>query len=89
MFSRWEHLIYQFGGHDHVIKHVIRKGQLVHSRSGEASPTIYSCYVNFLELMVCKNNQFLKKGIMIELSLTIEIYIAGVKNRTGFATAFS
>ena len=29
--------------------------------SGEASPTIYSCYVNFLELMVCENNQFLKK----------------------------
>ena len=24
---------------------------------------------------------------MIELSLTIEIYIAGVKNRAGFATA--
>ena len=39
--------------------------------SGEASPTIYSCYVNFLELMVCKNNQFLKKWIIIELSLTI------------------
>ena len=56
--------------------------------SGEASPTIYSCYVNFLELMVCKNNQFLKKWIMIELSLTIEIYIAGVKNRAGFATCF-
>ena len=31
MFSRWKHLIYQFGGHDHVIKHVIKKGQLVHS----------------------------------------------------------
>ena len=26
---------------------------------------------------------------MIELSLTIEIYIAGVKNRAGFATAFT
>ena len=36
--------------------------------------------------MVCKNNQFLKKWIIIELSLTIEIYIAGVKNRAGFAT---
>ena len=47
--------------------------------SGEASPTIYSCYVNFLELMVFKNNQFLKKWIIIELSLTIEIYIAGEK----------
>ena len=31
MFSGWKHLIYQFGGHDHVIKHVIKKGQLVHS----------------------------------------------------------
>ena len=30
---RWEHLIYQFGGHDHVIKHVIKKGQVVHSRT--------------------------------------------------------
>lgn len=29
---RWEHLIYQFGGHDHVIKHVIKKGRVVHSR---------------------------------------------------------
>ena len=29
--------------------------------SGEASPTVYSCYVNFLELMSVKNNQFLKK----------------------------
>ena len=63
--------------------------EISHAVSGEASPTIYSCYVNVLELMVCKNNQFLKKWIMIELSLTIEIYIAGVKNRAGFATACS
>ena len=34
---------------------------ILYFSSGEASPTIYSCYVIFLELMVCKNNQFLKK----------------------------
>ncbi|XP_013419726.1 probable imidazolonepropionase [Lingula anatina] len=28
---RWEHLIYQLGGQDHVIKHVIRRGDVVHS----------------------------------------------------------
>jgi len=26
---RWEHLIYQFGGHDHVIQYVIKRGQIV------------------------------------------------------------
>ncbi|XP_028414426.1 probable imidazolonepropionase [Dendronephthya gigantea] len=29
---RWEHLIYQFGGHDHVIKHVVKKGKVLYSR---------------------------------------------------------
>ena len=43
----------------------LKEPDTVSYSSGEASPTIYSCYVNFLELMVCKNNQFLKKWIMI------------------------
>ena len=32
-FFRWEHLIYQLGGHDHVIEYVIKKGQVVVERS--------------------------------------------------------
>ncbi len=35
---RWEHLIYQFGGHDHVIKYVVKKGEIVFARpEGDAS----------------------------------------------------
>ncbi|PFX29485.1 putative imidazolonepropionase [Stylophora pistillata] len=30
---RWEHLVYQLGGHDDVIKFVIKNGKIVHSRS--------------------------------------------------------
>ena len=30
---RWEHLIYQLAGHDHVIEYVIKKGQVVVERS--------------------------------------------------------
>ena len=26
---RWEHLIYQFAGHEHVIQYVIKRGQIV------------------------------------------------------------
>ncbi|KAL9959748.1 hypothetical protein ACROYT_G033103 [Oculina patagonica] len=29
---RWEHLVYQLGGHDDVIKFVIKNGKIVHSR---------------------------------------------------------
>ncbi|XP_071526582.1 probable imidazolonepropionase [Panulirus ornatus] len=29
---RWEHLVYQLGGADHVISHVIRAGHVVHTR---------------------------------------------------------
>ena len=29
---RWEHLVYQLGGHDDVIKFVIKSGKIVHSR---------------------------------------------------------
>ena len=47
----------------------------------KASQTIYSCYVNFAEPMVCKNNHFLKTLIMIKLSRTIQIYITRGKIR--------
>jgi hypothetical protein len=33
--------------------------------SGEASPTIWSCYANISVFIDCENNQFLKKWIMI------------------------
>ena len=46
---------------NHEIFVILMHGLESQNNSGEASPTIYSCYVNFLELMVCKNNQFLKK----------------------------
>ena len=29
---RWEHLIYQLGGHDEIIKFVIKNGKIVYSR---------------------------------------------------------
>ncbi|ROT70703.1 hypothetical protein C7M84_011002 [Penaeus vannamei] len=29
---RWEHLVYQLGGTDHVISHVIKAGAVVHER---------------------------------------------------------
>ncbi|KAI8511180.1 putative imidazolonepropionase [Branchiostoma belcheri] len=28
---RWEHLIYQLAGHDHLIKYVVKKGEVIHS----------------------------------------------------------
>lgn len=30
--TRWEHLVYQFGGHDEIIKFVIKNGKIVYSR---------------------------------------------------------
>lgn len=30
---RWEHLIYQFGSHQHTISHVIKNGRIVHSKT--------------------------------------------------------
>lgn len=29
---RWEHLVYQLGGHDEIIKFVIKNGKIVYSR---------------------------------------------------------
>ena len=29
---RWEHLVYQFGCHDQVIKYVIKAGKVVYSK---------------------------------------------------------
>lgn len=29
---RWEHLVYQLGGADHVISHVVKAGVVVHER---------------------------------------------------------
>ncbi|XP_077981579.1 putative imidazolonepropionase [Glandiceps talaboti] len=29
---RWEHLIYQIGGHDHLIQHVVKRGQVVYTK---------------------------------------------------------
>ena len=30
---RWEHIIYQFGDHSHLIRYVLKHGQIVHSSS--------------------------------------------------------
>lgn len=30
--SSWEHLIYQFAGHDHLIEYVFKGGQLAYQR---------------------------------------------------------
>ena len=38
---------------------------ITRSPSGEASPTIWSCYANIFVFTDCKDNQFLKKWIMI------------------------
>ena len=61
--------------------HIDKNYILIAWSSGEASPTIYSCYVNFLSVKTISKE--LNNDIII---LTIEIYIAGVKNRAGFAT---
>ncbi|GAB6033638.1 putative imidazolonepropionase [Chamberlinius hualienensis] len=30
--DRWEHIIYQMGGHDHIIQYVIKKGEVVYTK---------------------------------------------------------
>ncbi|XP_063889175.1 probable imidazolonepropionase [Scylla paramamosain] len=36
---RWEHLVYQLGGADDVITHVIKAGRVVHTRPNPAAPS--------------------------------------------------
>ena len=31
--NRWEHLVYQFGSYQHIISHVMKNGQIVHSKT--------------------------------------------------------
>ena len=56
LLNRFEQILSLLHANDNEL--MKKKGE---QGSGEASPTVYSCYVNFFELMVCKNNQFLKK----------------------------
>ena len=49
--------------------------------SGAASPKIQSHYANVFVLIVCENNQFLKKW-------QVKIYIAGLNFRAGYTTDF-
>ena len=32
LYFRWEHLVYQFSGHDHVIDAVIKRGKVVYEK---------------------------------------------------------
>lgn len=32
---RWEHMVYQFGEHDHIIQYVIKRGEIVAQRDGK------------------------------------------------------
>ncbi|XP_045602226.2 probable imidazolonepropionase [Procambarus clarkii] len=36
---RWEHLVYQLGGTDHIISHVIKAGTVVHTKSTDTHST--------------------------------------------------
>jgi hypothetical protein len=34
ILSRWEHIIYQFGDHTHLIQYVLKHGVIVYAKNG-------------------------------------------------------